>query len=343
MRKEEDKHTGFAIALAWPETLCKQPNSWYDKPMRWLGINKNWLYKAGHAALVLINDNEPKCHYFDFGRYHSPFNFGRVRSAATDHDLAVKTIPRISDDGTRIENFSEILDELQQNKSCHGDGKLYASYCRINFEFALQKALHLQVSSPLPYGPFVRGGSNCSRFVNDAIVAGKPVWHQTIRLKYFVPLTPTTLNNVNSLKSKTVISALAKTIGVDFSKKLSKDQLKSTLPAPPRHPAIPENAQWISGEGAGSWFHIIKEGELYAIARYGPEGNTECKGLFSLSDKTLFTIGDPYKFFHLSHCSKVQILQNGQVFVFTRSDEIRTVGNPKPASNRRELLFPASV
>jgi hypothetical protein len=318
MTAHKIKHTGFAIALAWPATLCKQPNSWYDMPLRWLGINKNWFYKAGHAALVLIDDKEQKCHYFDFGRYHAPFNYGRVRSAVTDHDLAVRTIPRISNDGLRIENFRDILDELQHNKACHGDGKLYASYCRINVELAWQKILQLQDSCPLPYGPFVRGGSNCSRFVKDAIVAGKPHWRQAFRLRYLVPFTPTTLNNVNSLKSKTVIPALVKTTGVDFSKKLSKDQLKSTLPAPPRHPAIPENAQWLSGEGAGSWFHIAEDGDGYIISRFRPEGKIECKSRFDIGQGQVFNTGLKYIFIHLSHCNQVRIKQNGQVFDFHR-------------------------
>jgi hypothetical protein len=226
MTAHKIKHTGFAIALAWPATLCKQPNSWYDMPLRWLGINKNWFYKAGHAALVLIDDKEQKCHYFDFGRYHAPFNYGRVRSAVTDHDLAVRTIPRISNDGLRIENFRDILDELQHNKACHGDGKLYASYCRINFELAWQKILQLQDSCPLPYGPFVRGGSNCSRFVKDAIVAGKPHWRQAFRLRYLVPFTPTTLNNVNSLKSKTVNSCFGKNHRRGFLEKTFEGSVK---------------------------------------------------------------------------------------------------------------------
>ncbi len=316
MSVKKSKYTGFVIALAWPATLCKQPNSWYDMPLRWLGINKNWFYKAGHAALVLIDDKEMKCHYYDFGRYHSPFNFGRVRSATTDHDLLVKTIPRISEDGTRIENVRVILDELQHNKACHGDGKLYASYCRINFNLAWQKARLLQDSSPLPYGPFVRRGSNCSRFVNDVIMAGNPGWRKAFRLKFFVPLTPTTLNNVNSLKNKTEIPALVQTTGADFSKNLSRDQLTTTLKAPPRHPAIPENAQWLSGEGAGSWFHISFNEPNYLISRYNSEGKPECTGLFKIYADTVFYIDSSYHFIHLSHCNKINILQNGRIFQF---------------------------
>ena len=71
--------TGFAIALAWPETYCKQAGSWYEFITAALGINRNNYYKAGHAALVLVDGINKTCHYFDFGRYHSPFQHGRVK------------------------------------------------------------------------------------------------------------------------------------------------------------------------------------------------------------------------------------------------------------------------
>ena len=99
------KDSGFAIAIAWPQTYCKQPGSWYDPLTALLGINRNNYYRAGHAALVLIDIQGKKCHYFDFGRYHSPFQHGRVRSAETDHDLKMFTRPVISFDQSIICNF----------------------------------------------------------------------------------------------------------------------------------------------------------------------------------------------------------------------------------------------
>ena len=48
-------------------------------------IKKGNYYKVGHSAIVLINPNQLKCHYFDFGRYHAPKNYGRVRDEITDH------------------------------------------------------------------------------------------------------------------------------------------------------------------------------------------------------------------------------------------------------------------
>ena len=69
----ENRKTGFAIAIAWPETYCKQSGGWYEPITQFLGINRNNYYRAGHAALVLIDIANTKCHYFDFGRYHLAF------------------------------------------------------------------------------------------------------------------------------------------------------------------------------------------------------------------------------------------------------------------------------
>lgn len=189
---------GFAIAIAWPETLCKQPGSWYDKPMQWVGVNKGNYYKVGHAAVVLINASG-KCHYFDFGRYHAPFQFGRVRDAETDHDLEIKTQAVINEN--EMENFTDMLSELYFNSSCHGNGTLHASYCKINFERAYSKAKLMQKSSPIPYGPFKIDGTNCSRFVNTVILAGKPTFLHWLLLNYPKTLSPTPIGNVMALSN----------------------------------------------------------------------------------------------------------------------------------------------
>ena len=194
----KNKRTGFAIALAWPETLCKQPGSWYDLPLKWLGLNKNHYYKIGHAAVVLINENW-KCHYFDFGRYHAPFQHGRVRDAETDHDLDIKTKAIIKDG--RIVNYSDILLERYSNPSCHGTGELHASYCKVNFNKAFTRAKQMQEQSPIQYGPFKINGTNCSRFVNTVILAGKPGFLHWLLLSYPKTFSPTPFGNVTALNN----------------------------------------------------------------------------------------------------------------------------------------------
>ncbi len=313
-------HTGFAIALAWPQTYCKQPGAWYDPLTYWLGVNQNNYYKVGHAALVLIDSKNQKAHYFDFGRYHAPYKHGRVRSAETDHELEIETIPLLTKDGQKLENFSNILNELQTNPACHGEGTLHASYCPVNFQKAFTKAHKMQEASPIPYGPFLYKGSNCSRFVSTSILAGYPGLKYRIRLKYFVPFTPTPISNVHSLNNHLIVPKLLK--GEPFCpiRKLNRQELKSTLSQPERHPDIPENSQWLSGEGAGSWFVLKSEGTLLKVVRYSPQGVIECKGLYEnrdaqnlLPDNGVFSIAYP------SNCRTVSIKVKDHKIQFDRA------------------------
>lgn len=318
-----NRHNGFAIAIAWPETLCKQPGTWYDKPMIWAGFNKNWFYRAGHAALILVDDKTSSCHYYDFGRYHAPFRHGRARSALTDHDLAINTKAIISPDGRHIENLQALAEELQNNPSYHGDGKVYLSCGRIVFDLAKAKADELQQTGAIPYGPFVRNGSNCSRFVNTVIRAGKPAFISALRLRYFVPLTPTPMNNVNAFAHKIAVPSMLQN-GLCAEKRLTADQLNLTLVAPVRHPDIPDDAQWLSGEGAGSWFHIAPYDYSYMITRYSPDGKFECSSLFVNSNELHFNMNQPYKITHLSHCNQITLEQNGYLFSFKRMSAFKT-------------------
>jgi hypothetical protein len=312
------QNTGFAIAVAWPETYCKQPGYWYDGLMNLLGFSHNYYYKVGHAALVLINSETNKCQYFDFGRYHTPFKHGRVRSEQTDHSLKINTLANISNDACSLLNFEEILTELQVNAECHGEGKLHASYCPVNFEKALNKAYQLQMNSPIAYGPFVDNGTNCSRFVNACIIAGKPTRKFVFKLRANVLLTPTPLDNINALSNKIVLPKLLKNAPFCPEPIKNKRILKQTLAEPIRPSSIPQQAQWLSGEGSGSWFAIEQNSDAFKISRYCPEGFLECQSHFHIVNNKAFRINSPYRVDHLSHCEKVVCIQNNDRIVFER-------------------------
>jgi len=303
--KEKSKYNGFAIALAWPQTYCKQPGSWYDPLACRLGISKNHYYRVGHAAVVLIDIKSGKCHYFDFGRYHTPVQHGRVRSAETDHELTIHSIPAFSDSKNTIVNFKEILSEIQHNKSCHGEGTLYASYCKVNFENALGKSNRMQEESPIPYGPFLRTGSNCSRFVNTVIRAGNPKLKYRFRLKYMVPLSPTPMNNVNALGKGIKLPAQLNEVPFSPTNRLDKNTLYSTLKAPAGNGTIPENAQWLSGEGAGSWYVVEAQNSLLKVSRYSPEGKLECSHHYKNSKAQVTSPDNSFRITYPSNCNVV--------------------------------------
>ncbi|MFP4557060.1 MAG: DUF6695 family protein [Bacteroidales bacterium] len=319
------KYSGIAIVLAWPETFCKQAGAWYDLPMRWLGFNVDYFYQAGHAAVILVNKKTGEPRYFDFGRYHAPYNHGRVRSSETDTELTVLTKAEV--EGGRVANIDDILAELQKNKSYHGDGTLYSSQMPIDYDKALAKALDLQSRHFLPYGPFVYGGTNCSRFVSTVIQAGSPPLKNLIPLKFFVPLTPTTLTNITAGAYRLAmpkLNANGKKIEVprpnyrDWAKGLG--WLKETFPAPERHPDVPTNAQWLSGEGYGSWYEVSVNNEFLELNEYGPQGKHESKAFFKIDAD--FQPEQPFEITYPSNCKVLTIKQHGETIQMTPLDNL---------------------
>ena len=128
----------FIIVLAWPEGLTAAAGSWYDKILA-----SNGKYRVGHSALILVNSKTKELHYFDFGRYHTPLGFGRVRDCQTDPDLTLHTKAIISEN--TIINIKEILFEIKHIKSTHGKGKMYASLLpKVCFQKAYKYAKKVQ-------------------------------------------------------------------------------------------------------------------------------------------------------------------------------------------------------
>ncbi|MBK9254269.1 MAG: hypothetical protein IPM42_02150 [Saprospiraceae bacterium] len=199
--RNKSRHDGVAIALAWPETKCRQAGAWYDTLMKWAGVNKKGYYKVGHAAVVLISAQDGICHYFDFGRYHAPAGWGRVRDKETDHDLKIKLTAELSHN-LKLLNYKEIYSEIQSNDSCHGTGVLHSAYCPVHFDRAFQTAVNIQDSSPHKYGPFVLSGTNCSRFVRTVILAGNPTPKMALPLSIPPTITPSPMTNIYALSNR---------------------------------------------------------------------------------------------------------------------------------------------
>ena len=318
-------YSGIAIALAWPETYCRQAGGWYDAILTSVGICRNHYYKVGHAAVLLIDKTDGKCSYFDFGRYQAPYQFGRVRSELTDPGLKVETRASFSADGKTLTNKTDILSEIQSNEECHGEGKIQAGECEINFQKAKKLALHMQQNSPLPYGPFVPNGTNCSRFVNEVIRAGDPPKANRLRLKYMIWFTPTPMNNVQALNERESLPHLRS--GARFEPRPIEDKsiLRDTLPQPKRPPNVPIHAQWLSGEGAGSWYQLdgLPEG-LFELQRYNPSGKPEGRATVKASNENIPNLNQAWQIAHLSNCQRVTIIQNGREFILLATNGKQT-------------------
>ncbi|WP_373524550.1 DUF6695 family protein [Aquiflexum sp.] len=308
MERNRERPKDLAIVLAWPQTWCKQPGSWYDNLMAYFGVSKNHYYAVGHAAVVLIEGKTGRCHYYDFGRYHAPYQYGRVRGELTDPELVIKQ-QALYDEFGDITNVKEILKMLSKREACHGQGKLFASICQINFKKANQKALEMQESSPLPYGPFAIKGSNCSRFVNDVVKAGEPYIGIYLKLQFPKSITPTPMGNVKS--SGNVIM-----VGNDDLPPPPKCRLlNQVLEAPKRHAAIPNTAKWLSGEGAGSWYDIKQIGTFFYCRRFDEKGRIEFSSFYELEGKELIHLDSGFSFGYPSHFQRITLIQKNKIFV----------------------------
>ena len=179
------------IVLAWPEGQTTAAGAWYD-----YFFAKNGKYRVGHSAIILINCKSKKLHYLDFGRYHSPEGFGRVRDQETDPDVGIPISAEIKNN--KIMNIEEILLYTSNNKANHGEGTLYASVLKnINFMSSFEFAKKMQEEGMIPYGPFQINGTNCSRFVAATIRKSNLNFIKYLRLRFPICISPSPKRNVS--------------------------------------------------------------------------------------------------------------------------------------------------
>ena len=202
------------IMLAWPEGYVSAAGAWYDK-----FFSINGKYRVGHSAAVLINSKEGKAYYFDFGRYHTPKGYGRVRDEETDPDL---TLPNVNIKSDKIVNLNDILVFLSKLKSTHGEGRLYASLLsEVSFFDAYNYAKKLQNKGMVKYGPFVYGGTNCSRFTASLAISSLPPFFKKIRLRFPFTISPSPKRNVSILNNTYYV------VDKENVKIISKSKLKA--------------------------------------------------------------------------------------------------------------------
>lgn len=94
-------------------------------------------------------------------------------------------------------------------------------------------------------------------------------------------------------------------------------KLKTTLAKPELPINLPQTAQWLAGEGAGSWFVIHQNDGNYNITRYSSDGKLECAGNF-ICQNTDFIYALPFQITYLSHCQLVTVIQDDKKIVFER-------------------------
>lgn len=90
--------------------------------------------------------------------------------------------------------------------------------------------------------------------------------------------------------------------------------------APEKHPNVPPQAKWLSGQGEGTWFTITKDDDLnnneYRVRRTSQQGNLDCDRIFTIKNNS-FDFTKPWDIAHVSHCAIVKVKQNNTIFELT--------------------------
>ena len=189
-------YDGVIVVLSYPDTVVRPAYSEFSSKI-WpkLGIGSENGVQAGHAAMLLIDKKTKQVDYFDFGRYITSYGNGRVRSKQTDPELAVPFTAIIEND--KLANLEEMLLWLAGNpEKTHGEGRLVASVNKEIDHIKAQSFVNdLIARKEVPYGAFVKNGSNCARFVTDAILNSCGNKSIVLKLKTSNLLTPSPIGN----------------------------------------------------------------------------------------------------------------------------------------------------
>ena len=323
---------GIIITLAYPDTIVSQANwEFSSKFLPYIGIGNKKAVQAGHAALLLIHKKNKSVDYFDFGRYITSYSMGRVRSKETDPEL---TIPlKAQFHNHQLTNFSELILWLDRYPDkTHGTGRLIASLndC-IDYYKAKNFIEHLIAQKEIPYGAFLKNGSNCARFVTDTLIAACSDISIKKKLKQSRALTPSPIGNV--LKAKTFSTvycvknqkintytnrSILKEYGLFFKK--IKNTIKSVGTTDPQREIFnPTKASWLGGIGSGAWFKIEEQMDVdhYKIMRYSSIGKKEFEGVFKVQNRK-FDLKKEYRFVHPTNCLETIISQNNVSYTFIK-------------------------
>ena len=323
--------TGIIVILAYPDTIVRPATGEFSRKI-WpvFGVGGKHAVQAGHAAMLLISKETKDIQYFDFGRYVTSDGFGRVRSVQTDPEVVIP-FKAIIENNT-IVNLQELLLFLEAHpENTHGEGRLVASVnTEIHFEKALRFIEQLQGKIEIPYGAFILNGSNCSRFVNEVLVASTTNFGIRNWLRRSRIVTPSPISNVIRGRSATAMfEVFQQRISSYENKSVQREVFESLWKKVPQNlnltgtilPNIelynPPKGQWLSGIGSGMWFELSTTDipGNFTITRTCAKANIRWTGVFSVVQEG-FNPKEVYVFLHGSTCARCFVLQNGIRYVF---------------------------
>ena len=327
------KSDGIIVILSYPDTVVR-PAYWEYSSKIWpkIGIGHKDAVRAGHAALLLIQKNNPTIQYYDFGRYITTYGNGRVRSEETDPELHIPIKAEFNNN--QLSNLEELLLWLDQHpEKTHGNGRLIAS---INDQIDFSKAKNyidgLIQQKEIPYGAFIKNGTNCARFVTDTIINSTTKNSMKLKLKSSFLLTPSPIGNtIKGKTSSTIYQVLNQQISIYknrsilkeyklfFAKKLNTEVNLIGTEQPDKKLFSLLNGTWLGGIGSGAWFSLspTKIEGRYIISRFTDRGYKDFEGFFKSSTPG-FNPEEPHEFVYPTNCSVAYIIQDTNIYVYRK-------------------------
>ena len=324
--------TGKIIVLAYPDTFVQVTDEWICRLFPLVGIGTREYIKAGHAALVLVENETKNAFYYDFGRYVTPVGFGRVRGATTDVELEIPFKAVLKDDNS-LENLEAFLLWLDANPQLtHGEGRLLASVCDlVDYKIARNHILNLQAKGSMRYGAFGKTDSNCSRFVTNTILAATKEKRIRKALRFNKIFTPSPVGNVEKAATSTLVFQVLNGVVSEFPGSAFKENLKNYFhkSRPVKElkyiPEVPSNAQKLEGAGSSAWFELVTEIlplHHFRIKRYNELHAVDFDGIYKTGEA--FDEKLPYIFTYDSHCEVCHIIQFGKKIKFLKIDSFNS-------------------
>ncbi|GEM_PF-2870717 len=200
-RSTELKKDATLLAIAWPDTWCKNAHSWYDPFLEYIGFSKDGFSPVGHAAFVLIQHDGKMLEYYDCGRYNSPEGKAMIRSSVHDESLTLFTEPVFEKKPElKLKNTTQILREVQNMPGNYSYGTTLHREFLVNYDRA-KRIINKEINKgPQVYGPFHPLGTNCARFVVQVLRKSQNrgwLW----QFQFFPSPLPSAITGHQSLKT----------------------------------------------------------------------------------------------------------------------------------------------
>ena len=175
------------------------------------------------------------------------------------------------------------------------------------------------------YGPFDSKGSNCSRFVSDAMLNGILDKKIQKKIKKLYMPTPSVLANVKAANSYDYYYVASKDSVYTSTKKIGAIErdiffdggkgydhvVKSYVGSvePPQNSKAESHWKWLGGIGYGAWYSIEEtfDENRYKISQYCVNGKLMFSALFEKENDIKFDINKPYVFDYPSHYEQITL------------------------------------